>query len=278
MPVPDSVAQEFGPIQPLHVIQYWHADQPPEPIVELRATFRRHNPGLQQTLFNESSAHHFIAERFSPREAAAFRACASPTSQADYLRYCAGYALGGLCIDADVRCDGNLSGPLGSRRRGVVFGQTQPLADWIERIFAWPHGVGPYRTLVNGAFAFVQPGAPLLGLAVEVATANIENRVADGPNGVWVTTGPGVFTSLYLLNCLGSIDAFMRYVDGTVLEPSASLFCEVVENPVRIDQALAGVDIAPVEMVGHWSLEHIGVPRSAEGVSHWSNPGVSIFR
>ena len=240
------------------------------------ASFSSHNPGLRRRLFDQSTAASFIAEHLSARNVEAFAACAAPTGQADYFRYCAAYVEGGLCIDADVRCLGDI-GALFDRPRGIVFGQRDPLPRRIEGLPPWPYRVGPYETLINGIFAFAQPADPFLALAIEVATANIEHRVADGPRGVWLTTGPGVFTSLYLLHGLGSIDAFMRYSVGTIVEPSASLFCEVVESADRVERAFDGLDTAAVEDL-HGSLEHVGIPRSGDGVSHWSQSPGSIFR
>jgi Glycosyltransferase sugar-binding region containing DXD motif len=259
------------------VIQYWHSEQPPQRIVDLMATFHACNPDLRHVVFSESTAEAFIAEHLSAREAAAFRACAQPTSQADYLRYCAAYAMGGLCIDADVRCVGDVRPLIEAPRRGILFGQRDPLPGPLPGFPPWPHTVGPYETLINGIFAFARPRDPLLGLAVEVATANIENRLADGPVGVWLATGPGVFTSFYLLHRLGSIDAFVGYAAGTVLEPTASLFCEVVGEYASVERALRGVDMAAVEDVGRWA-EHVGIPRSSDRAAHWSRPEGSIFR
>jgi hypothetical protein len=259
------------------VIQYWHSKEPPAEIAELMASFDSPDRGLHHVVFDAVEAERFIAEHFSGREVAAFRACALPSSQADYLRYCAAYVLGGLCVDADVRCVGSLDSLFARSPRGTVFGQRDAPPARIARLAGWPYTVGPYRTLVNGLFVFAGPADPLLELAIEVATANIENRVGDGSPGVWLTTGPGVFTAVYLLHRLGSIEAFLRYAEGTILEPSAPLFCEVVDDPSRVDRALEGLDTMAVEEAGRW-LEHVGIPRSSPGVRHWSNPGGSIFR
>lgn len=274
---PAERESKSAPADSLPVIQYWHAEQPPQEIAELRRTFPLHNPWLQPRMFSESSAHAFVAEHLGARQAEAFASLRLPTIQADYFRYCAGYVLGGLCIDADVRCSGDLWPLFGQPRRGRVFAERDTQPDWIERIFAWPYGVGEYRVVMNGGFAFHRAGDPLLGLAIEVATANIEQRVADGPLGVWLGAGPGVFTSVYLLHHLGSIDAFVRYATGTVLEPSAGLFCEIVEDPSRASAAFEGLDMVAVEEVNGGVLEHVGVPRGA-GVKHWSRSTDSIFR
>jgi hypothetical protein len=270
---PESAARADHPL----LIQYWHTAEPPEEIVELMAGFDRLNPGLRHLLFDAAEAERFIGEHFSGREVAAFRACALPTSQADYLRYCAAYVLGGLCIDADFRCVGGLDSLFRRSTRGTVFGQRDAPPAWIARLAGWPYTVGPYRTLVNGIFVFARPGDPLLELAIEVTTANIEHRVGEGPVGVWRTTGPGVFTSFYLLHHLGSIDIFLRYSKDTILERSARLFCEVVGDRSRVDRALHGLDMLAVEETIRW-LEHVGIPRASSSVRHWSNAEQSIFR
>lgn len=259
------------------IVQYWHDAEPPQQIVELTGSFDRHNPGMRHVVFDEATAAELIGENFSSRELAAFRACTLPTSQSDYVRYCAGLAMGGVCVDADVRCLASLDSLLARSPRGTVFGRRDAPSPEIARLAGWPYTVGPYRTLINGAFAFSRPGDPLLELAVEVATANIERRVGDGPLGVWQTTGPGIFTCAYLLHRLGSFDAFLRYAKGTIVESSAPLFCEVVGDMSRVERALAGLDMLDEPEAAPW-MEHVGIPRSAPGVRHWSSSQRSIFR
>jgi len=238
-------------------------------------SFARLNPGIRHVVFDRSRAQEFIAEHFSAREVEAFRACAMPTSQADYLRYCAAFVMGGLGIDADVRCVGRLDSLFSRSERGTVFGQRDPSPPRIARLAGWSRRIGPYETLINGIFVFARTGDPLLKLAIEYATANIESRVAEGPAGVWLTTGPGIFTSVYLLRELGSVDAYLRHVANTVLEPAAEVFCALIDG--RADRILDGLDMLAVEDVGAW-VRHVGVPRSSPGVVHWSRPEGSIFR
>lgn len=264
-----------APVDPLPIVQYWHSAQPPEDVVDLLASFPRMNPRLPQILFDEQKAEAFIAEHFSARELAAFRACAVVSMRADLFRYCAGYVLGGFVLDADVRCLGELDSLLSRGDRAILFGRRDRLADRLESAFGWPRKVGPFRAVVNGAFVFKNSGDPFLRLAVEVATANVEHRVGKGAEGVWVTTGPGVPTSLYLRQMLGSDDAFTRYAKGTVLESSAGLLCEIV-GASEADLGFDGIEMVPIETVGRW-LKHVGTSGSSPGVSHWSNPPVSIF-
>src|SRR5690348_1645791 len=88
----------------LPIIQYWHSEQVPEQIAELTATFRDLNPALPHLVFSEAKAEEFIAEHFEAREVAAFRSCAVPAMQADYFRYCAALALGGIYSDVSFYC------------------------------------------------------------------------------------------------------------------------------------------------------------------------------
>lgn len=99
------------------IIQYWDSGSPPEEVAELIETFREHNPDTPHLVFSESEAERFIAEHFGPREVEAFRACALPAMQADYLRYCAVFALGGIYADADCECHRALQ-PLVDRSEG----------------------------------------------------------------------------------------------------------------------------------------------------------------
>jgi hypothetical protein len=258
----------------LPIIQYWHSERPPERIRAGLTSFAEINPALRHLVFDESTADAFIAEHLSAREAAAFRACAVPAMQADYFRYCAVLVLGGLYADADLRCVADVR-PLIQRAGGTLFAREKP-SERAAALLRYPYRVGPYCDVDNSPFAFRDPGHPLLELAVEIATANIENRVADGIQGVWLTAGQGVFTSMYLLDRLGSVDAFLDYVDGTALEPSAGLFCEVVGGHPTVADALTGVDIRLRQERDAW-VSPLSGPKPGEQ-PHWIAFEGSIFR
>jgi len=259
------------------IVQYWHAAQPPERICRGFDSFREHNPDLTHVVFDETAAEAFIAENLSAREAAAFRACAVPAMQSDFFRYCAVYALGGLYADADMCCVADLR-PLIDAEEGTLFGRAEPLPRFDEAI-ALPYVVGPYLAVGNSPFAFREPRHPLLELAIEVATANIEKRIADGAPGVWLATGPGIFTSMYLLDRLGSIDAFIDYTAGSGLDPSARLFCEIAGSHDRVAAALSGVAIQPREKESEAWMRYLGDPVPGEPVTpHWTGLTEGIFR
>lgn len=68
------------------LVQYWHSPKIPSDVAELMQSFHDHNLDMEHLNFS------------------AFRSCAVPAMQADYFRYCAALALGGICVDADFRC------------------------------------------------------------------------------------------------------------------------------------------------------------------------------
>ena len=257
------------------IFQYWHSASPPGDVVAALASFDRCSPELPREIFDAAKAETFIARHYSAREVAAFRACAVPAMQADYFRYCAVHALGGIYVDADFECVGDMSSLLEAQPGGVLFGRRPGR---ITAVFGWPFPVGAFGAVSNDLFAFPKPGHPLLGMAVRVATANVEGRVADGPEGIWVTTGPGIFTSMYLLRGLGSADAFLDYSKGTVLEASAPLFCEVVGDATDVAELLEGVAIRPRREHGAW-VRPVKLRRPDSGPDvYWPELTGSIFR
>lgn len=257
----------------LPLIQYWDAESPPDDVAELLALAASQNVGMRPLVFNRASAEDFLAEHFSAREVAAFRACAVPAMQADYLRYCAVFALGGVYLDADFRSVAPLQKLLPDRG-GRLFGRPEIPSGWPQDLFGENPRVGPYRIVANSAFLFTAPHHPLLGLAIELATGNVERRIAED---VAVTTGPGIFTAMYLLDRLGSIDAFLDYAAGGVLGPTATLFCEVVGSHERVAAALADVQISPFAETREAVIE-AGESLAYKSTDvHWVNHRRSIF-
>lgn len=267
------------------ILQYWHSPERPQEIEALTATFRSHNPDLPYRLFSEREARELIAARFGPRETAAFDACAVPAMQADYFRYCAVHALGGVYCDADFRCLRPLRELIAASPGGRLFRRDPP------------------GYLLNGFFLFPGPGHPLLRLALDVATANIEGRVGEK---VQMVTGPWIFSALATLHELGDDPALRRQVDRDGLAilggpfqraaasqaptPSGRLeiarmtgpLFEAIGDYARVAEALEDVSISPVQMAEEW----IGEPAEAElpyrdGEAHWinwQNRGATIFR
>ena len=268
---PSSPSPQASPI-----FQYWDKEVVPGYVGDLCDSFRRHNPGLRHRLLSEGEAERFIAEHFTAREVEAFRACAVPSMQSDYFRYCSVLAAGGFYADADYRCLASL----------------QPLVERSEggEIFLGPtvhhHNGRPTRRVWSGFFVFRKPGHPFLRLALDIATANLEARIPErvwGPGqkvveSIWLTVGPGVPTLMRSIRDCGSLDAFVDDVKGSDAEPFAELYCDVVGDYQRIVEAFEGVCVSPHESMCHW----VGRPDSPlpykETDTHWHNVTTRIFR
>lgn len=157
----------------LPIVQYWDRPAVPSDVAELFATVDEHNAGRPHLVFDASSAQSLIAERLGRREVAAFDACAVAAMQADYFRYCAVYALGGIWLDADCRCLADVGSLLRPGRGMFVEGAGGRVNNW--------------------ALIFGVKRHPVLRLAIDVATTNIEHRLFDK---IRLVTGPGILTAL----------------------------------------------------------------------------------
>jgi hypothetical protein len=239
----------------LPIVQYWHSREIPADVAALIATFAEHNPGRPHLVFDAEAAEELIAERFSAVEVAAFRACAIPAMQADYFRYCAAHALGGVCVDVDCRC----VAPLDSM-----------LEEGGARLFQHAKG-----GVVNGLMAFGRPGHPLPRLALEVATANVESRRIES---VWATTGPFVTTTLARFQRDGSFEATLERAGegqfGELFEGAR----RAIGDYARLSEAFEGVLIRPYEEISRWIRDPDPQPAYKHPVVNWANPGKSIFR
>jgi len=177
----------------LPLIQYWHNESVPDEVEALFARMSEHNPDLRQMVFNQTTAKAFIETHFGAREVAAFQACAVPAMQADYFRYCAVHVLGGFYCDADCICAGSLL----------------PL---LEADGILVESMSMSETLNNNLFAFRDPGHLFPKLAMEIATAAIENRLRENVSAV---TGPVIFNLLWRGFKRRSFDAWLDEAKGT---------------------------------------------------------------
>lgn len=244
------------------IVQYWHSENPPPYIVERVTGFRECDREMAHRLFSEATAAELIAERFGDRHAEAFAACAIPAMQADYFRYCAVHALGGVYVDADYRFKRSLRG----------------LLDSEGRIFERP----PSGPVLNGLFAFRSPGHPFLAMAIEVATFNIENRICDS---VPLMTGPAIFTALLHLLRGGRLESLRESAGPRVrphLETCWDPLCESFTRAVAKHSAgaepLAGVRVCSrTEMLTWVQRPETELPYK-HGDDYWGNWQGTIFR
>lgn len=253
----------------LQIFQYWHDDDVPDYIAGLCGTFASRNPDLCHRLFSESAAAEFIAAHFGPRELAAFRACAVPAMQADYFRYCAVLARGGVYADADYRC----------------LGPMRPLIE--DDSDAWLLSRGPTTVLggastssvLNSFLLFKQPGHSLLEMVLSMATSSIERRRgADGPaRSILFLTGPILLTGLRLAYELGSLEALSDLFRGTRFEPLERDLREAIGEYDRLADAFRRVRLATIEECGVVGEADRRLPyRSTE--DHWAKFKAPIYR
>ncbi len=265
-------------VQPAPSIsQYWDGDTPPDYLAGPFRSFRDLNPDFEHRVFSKTRAERFIASHFGRGELEAFRACAVPAMQSDYFRYCSVLALGGVYADVDYRCRAPLRPLLESFDGGQVF-----LGGGIHDL----NGLQT-RRIWNGLFAFRHPWHPFLGLALEIATANVEARIAEriwsvGQNvreAIWLTVGPGIFTLMRFIHEWGSFDAFIANIAGSVAEPFGELYCEVAGDYQRLAAAFEGIRVAPYEEIWDWveDVPASELPYKQTG-AHWHNHETAIFR
>ena len=266
----------------LSVVQYWDTDRVPDYLDEPISSFPALNPEMGHLLFSERTAAEFIDAHFGPREVAAFAACAVPTMQSDYFRYCATHVLGGAYVDVGFRCVAPLR-PLFEPGGGTLFRRDPP------------------GFLLSGFFLFASPGHPLPRLVIDVVTRNIERRSAER---VQMVTGPWILSGLSLLHRLGGeerhagalaerglaalAEPFRREAAAVVptasarrlVGPMAASLIAAVGEYGRLAEAFAQTRIAPYET----ALECIREPQSPlpykESERYWVNwqRRRSIFR
>jgi hypothetical protein len=84
-------------------VRFWHdPDDVPSDVRKcLESWDRLRDEGFAFRMFDDASASAYIAERYGPRELAAFARCRHPAMRSDYLRMCFVLAEGGLYVDAD---------------------------------------------------------------------------------------------------------------------------------------------------------------------------------
>lgn len=225
----------------LPIYQYWHSEAVPPYITDLTSSFSSHNPTYLHRVFHELEAEGFIREHLSDREAAAFRACATPAMQADYFRYCAVLVSGGIYADADTRC----VAPLGAL---LEPGDAGKLLQYFQVIQESPRRLRVYPLMVNDFFAFRSTGHPLLRLTLDVATANIERRVGKI---LWFTTGPGIFSLLNLLRTFNSWDSFIECI-GHKFHDVSDVLRGVVGDIARVSEAFEDIRIGTVREGDAW--------------------------
>lgn len=87
---------------PRTLVRFWHEpDVPADVRTCLDSWDVLREEGFAFRMFGDESAGQYIAERYGPRERAAFALCRHPAMRSDYFRLCFVLAEGGLYVDAD---------------------------------------------------------------------------------------------------------------------------------------------------------------------------------
>ena len=239
----------------MKLFQYWDRTAPPGEVAEWIEGFRSRNPELDHQLFHRDEASWFIRKHFGEREQRAFDACAVPSMQSDYFRYCAIERCGGVYADADYQ-----SG--------------EPLAQLLVRA---PHALllewrGQW---VGGLMMFRTPGDAFVRACRELTTRNIESRRFDN---AFTATGPGVINALRLLLDPSSEAPIMEGLDNPygrtwrfqelVAEARAS-----VSLTPELRSAFDAITILHHIQVDRWiGTEQPAYKRTPQHWLHWQGP------
>ena len=242
----------------IKLFQYWNNPVPPPEVAGWIAGFRDRNPDFEHRLFDEESAAGFIRERFGTREEAAFRACAVPAMQADYIRLCALLVHGGVWVDADNQ-------------------SLRPLAELIAR--APRSMVFSYLGLINNGFLwFREPGDAFLRACLALTIENIEARRFTTE---FTSTGPGVFNAIRVLLDPASMPEVLKAFGNEVMGSwGFDELLEIARASVAItptlSEAFNAITVIPAMAGSAW----IGAdqPEYKKTGIHWLNWTGPIYR
>ncbi|HEX8204673.1 MAG TPA: glycosyltransferase [Solirubrobacteraceae bacterium] len=181
-------------------MRFWHEplNVPPDVRECLHSWDTLRDEGFEFRMFGDDTATAYIAERYGPRQRAAFARCRHPAMRSDYLRMCFVLAEGGLYVDADDVLVGG--GWQDVFRDGTL--KLQPLcydvtaggmlsASELRRIDLPTEGRIFY---VNNNPVAAPAGHPVLRRALARATDSLL-REEPAPE-IQATTGPGNLTAV----------------------------------------------------------------------------------
>lgn len=154
---------------------------------------------FRRVLFDDNSARHFIAERFSSVHVEAFDRCYHPAMRSDYFRLCFILSCGGCYVDAD----------------DAYLGRSIEHLFWDKRLKLQPlcydtdtnSMISPGRFTnseqysINWIFYFnnnpiiAAPGDPVIGYALQRATNLLIKAKQDDLPEIQSTVGPGNITA-----------------------------------------------------------------------------------
>ena len=165
--------------QRLRMVHFWNSVDVPGDVRDTIASWQRHHPQLDTTLFNTQTAADFIHERYGSERSRAFAECRHPAMQADVFRIAFLGEEGGLYADADELCLAPMDAVLAQAAKA--------------EIAAIRSGETP--NFLHNYFMGSRAGSPTFQRALVMATDAImlaaqQQRSID----IWHCTGPGLVT------------------------------------------------------------------------------------
>lgn len=153
--------------------------------------------GFERMLFDDTSARHFIADRFSAPYLRAFDRCLHPAMRADYFRLCFTLRVGGLYVDADDEYQGADIEPLIGSCRLQLQALCYDIASdsMVDAADALAHTAAMERIFyVNNNPLIAGPGHPVIAKALERSTTLLL-AAPEANRDIQSLTGPGNLTA-----------------------------------------------------------------------------------
>jgi hypothetical protein len=162
---------------PRNIVQFWDQPEPPADVVDLINGWRTNAPDYQHLLFNDLTARHFISKCYGESAALIYDMIEHPAGKSDLFRLAWIVEHGGIYIDADDRCVGDV-------------GQLLPATSGL--VLNWSSGQPP---CVNNWFVAARPKHPVIRQMLAEALSVIPKIAARGLRlSPWVVTGPGLYS------------------------------------------------------------------------------------
>jgi tetratricopeptide (TPR) repeat protein len=179
----DSPIDPLGLSIPGRIVQYWH-DTPPSDVIDLMATWQRHNPNYEWQCVDDKAAENFLAAYFPSPVADAYKAAYQPAQKADLFRLAWLAKNGGIYVDADDACTAPIDLLIPAGVSLVVYQEN-------------------YGSIANNFIAAV-PEHPVILAALDLA---VQALLRGDHDIAWLSTGPGLMTRAFAQHWAASEDS-----------------------------------------------------------------------
>ncbi len=176
-----AAPQAAGGLIPPDLVQYWDKPEPPADVMALIDGWRTQSPGYTHRLFNDATAQQFIGDCYGETLLRIYNSAGHAAGKSDLFRVAWLAWNGGIYIDADDRCVGDVGQLL------------PPSAGFVVN---WSPGPPP---CVNNWFIAARPHHPGIIAALRLAAHQVPRAAELGLRlSPWVLTGPGVFSAVIM--------------------------------------------------------------------------------